>query len=114
MFLCRVNGTPMEPPLLILRSPVTDGAWVSEHRIGDRTIKVHTSVKVGDTVRTSTGRIYYNTVRVSATTEDPWVKLTSWYAPGLGLSAQEMWVPAKGEVGPDPRVTHLRMRVEAR
>jgi hypothetical protein len=102
MFRCRVDGTPMEPPLLILCSPVTDRAWVSEHRTGDRTIKVHTSVKVGDTVRTS------------ATTEDPWVNVTSWYAPGHGLAAQETWVPAEGEVGPDPSITHLRMRVEAR
>ncbi len=91
VFRYRSDDLPITPPACLLKYPVKEGeSWTAELKIGDN--PVTTNVKVGniEEVQVPAGKYQAISVRNEMTVDGSPVRITSWYAPEVGMIKQSI------------------------
>jgi hypothetical protein len=91
VFRHRYHEIPISPPACILKYPVKEGeTWKSEMKVGDQPATMIAKTGIREEVKVPTGTYQAIPVVIDRAEDKARTRITSWYAPDLGLVKQSI------------------------
>jgi hypothetical protein len=89
VFRYRINEQPISPPACLLKYPVKEGeTWTTETKVGDQPVTMSAKTGIHEEVQVPAGKYRAISVKTDRTENGIPVRVTSWFAPDVGMIKQ--------------------------
>jgi hypothetical protein len=91
VFRDQTDGSPVSPPECLLKYPVKEGeSWTSKFKNGDESVTVEAKAGKLEEVQVPAGKYRAIAVQSEMTGSESTVRVTTWFAPGVGIIKQSI------------------------